>query len=103
MTKDQIIAMAREAGFRSGNISMSDGDSLPFVAPVSATSCIVELERFAQLVAAHEREQCAIEASSWKRSKLLLHAGELTAQERRSCEAVSTGIAAAIRARRGTP
>lgn len=59
MNKEELIAVAREAGFRAGTISMSDGESLPFVAPVSATSCIVELERFAALVAAHEREQCA--------------------------------------------
>lgn len=59
MNKEQLIAAAREAGFRTGTISMSDGESMPFVAPVSATSCIVELERFAALVAAHEREECA--------------------------------------------
>lgn len=63
MNRDQIIAWAREAGFRAGAIFMSNGDSLPFVAPASATSCIVELERFTQLVAAHaaaaEREACA--------------------------------------------
>lgn len=65
---------------------------------------IEELERSASLVAAQaaaeERELCAIEVSSWKRSKLLLHAGEMTAQERRTCEAVSSGIAAAIRGRK---
>lgn len=55
------------------------------------------LERFAQLVAEAERESAAIEASSWKRSKLLLNAGEMTAQERRTCEAVADGIANAIR------
>lgn len=63
MTRDDVIKMAREAGFRAGNITMSDGQGMPFVAPISATSCIVELERFAQLVtaqaAAEEREACA--------------------------------------------
>lgn len=41
MTTDEIIAMAREAGFRTGQINL------------------VELERFAALVAAREREACA--------------------------------------------
>lgn len=92
MTKDQIIAMAREAGMNlDASYSIYVGSE-------------INLERFASLVAAQaaaeEREECAIEASSWKRSKLLLHAGEMTAQERRSCEAVSSGIAAAIRGRK---
>lgn len=58
MTPDQelMIKLAREAGFRAGTITMSDGDSMPFVAPISATTCIVELQRFFHLVAAHQRE-----------------------------------------------
>ena len=43
MNKEDIIRMAREAGFREYLIQ----DSLS-----------VELERFAALVAAHEREEC---------------------------------------------
>jgi hypothetical protein len=44
MTRDDIIKMAREAGFN----------------PVSYTGANLELfERFAELVAAHEREACA--------------------------------------------
>jgi hypothetical protein len=47
MTRDDIIKMAREAGFN----------------PVSYTGANLELfERFAALVAAHEREACAMEA-----------------------------------------
>ena len=45
MNRDDIIRMAREAGFREYLIQ----DSLS-----------AELERFAALVAAHEREQCAL-------------------------------------------
>ena len=59
MTRDDVIQMAREAGFRTGNIVLSFGDPLPFVAPLSATNCIVELENFAALVASAEREACA--------------------------------------------
>lgn len=59
MNRETIIQMAREAGFRSGNITLSNGEHVPFVGPVSATDCIHELERFAALVAAAEREECA--------------------------------------------
>ncbi|MGC4396035.1 hypothetical protein [Hydrogenophaga sp. T2] len=40
--RDQIIAWAREAGFKPQSLYME-----------------AKLERFASLVAAHEREQCA--------------------------------------------
>ena len=60
MTPNEIIAMAREAGFRTGHIDLTIGDPVPFIAPASGTSCMVELERFAALVAAKEREACAV-------------------------------------------
>jgi hypothetical protein len=55
MNRDDIIRLAREAGF----LYVSDPED-----PVLITDdpdCIVtaELERFAALVAAHEREACA--------------------------------------------
>lgn len=59
MNQDEIIAMAREAGFRTGHINMSAGDPLPFIAPISATSCIVEVQRLIELAAAKERESIA--------------------------------------------
>ena len=55
MTTDEIIALAREAGFRTGQINLSNGPPVPFIAPASGTNCMVELERFAALVAAAER------------------------------------------------
>ena len=54
MTID-VIRLAREAGFRSGNIQLSVGDPIPFISPISATNCLVELERFTALV----MEECA--------------------------------------------
>ena len=48
MTQDEIIEMAREAGF------------------VNLDLCSSELERFAKLVAAKEREKCA-EIAKWHR------------------------------------
>ena len=59
MTKDDIIRMAREAGFRAGHIEPYSGGPLPFIAPTSATDCMPELERFAALVAAAERNRIA--------------------------------------------
>lgn len=63
MTPKEIIAVAREAGFRTGQIDLTIGEPIPFIAPVSGTSCIGELQRFAALVAdkaaAKEREACA--------------------------------------------
>lgn len=57
--RDTIIRLAREAGFRTGSYTLSNGDSCVFAASVSATDCIPELERFAALVADAERETCA--------------------------------------------
>lgn len=67
MTTDEIIAMAREAGFRTGQINLSNGPPVPFIAPASGTNCMVELERFAALVAAAEREACAQVAMEFRR------------------------------------
>ena len=59
MTRDDIIRMAREAGFRAGHIDLYNSDPMPFIAPCSATDCMPEIERFAALVAQAEREACA--------------------------------------------
>ena len=63
MTQEEIIAMAREAGFRTGHIDLTVGEPVPFIAPASGTSCIVEVQRLVALVAekaaAKEREACA--------------------------------------------
>ena len=57
MTQEEIIAMAREAGFRTGHIDLTVGEPVPFIAPASGTSCIVEVQRLVALVAAKERER----------------------------------------------
>lgn len=67
MSHDEIMAMAREAGFRTGQINLSNGPPVPFIAPASGTNCMVELERFAALVAAAEREACAQVAMEFRR------------------------------------
>ena len=63
MNKDDI-RMAREAGFRAGHIELYNSDPMPFVAPCSATDCMPELVRFAAIVAATQREECAA-LESW--------------------------------------
>jgi hypothetical protein len=51
MTRDDIIRMAQEAGFTADSVEVwiHDYDGI----------CTSELERFAKLVAAAERERCA--------------------------------------------
>ena len=53
MTKDEIIKLAREAGFERVVAIHPDGSKTVTVAPV------LELEAFAALVAVAEREECA--------------------------------------------
>jgi len=53
MTRDDIIRMAREAGC----IEEFAGEAI---------MTVETLERFAALVAAHEREECAKEADHWQ-------------------------------------
>ena len=60
MSQAEIIAMAREAGFRTGHIDLTTGEPIPFIAPASGTSCMWEVLRFAALVAARERDACAL-------------------------------------------
>ena len=56
MNKDDIIRMAREAGLGA---SLTHGVSEPVVW-IEFTDWHDEVERFAALVAAHEREACAL-------------------------------------------
>jgi hypothetical protein len=55
MNRDDVIRMAREAGFE-----VMDEDAHHY-AHITDTLCNIDtaVERFAALVAAHEREQCA--------------------------------------------
>ena len=93
MTTDEIIAMAREAGFRTGQINLSNGPPVPFIAPASGTNCMCELERFAALVAAKEREACAaLIESTTERSRWIR--GGINGTPIEPCQ-----YAAAIRAR----
>ena len=95
MTRDEIVKLTQESGFRAGHITLTSGDPIAFIAPLSATSCIVELERFAALVAAAEREACAKvceeRAEAWQAAHL---AGQRAMQERAAelCEQFSLAV-----------
>jgi hypothetical protein len=52
MTRDDIIRMAREAGMLAVSFNRTSGDT-------EFSAYTLELERFAALVAAAEREACA--------------------------------------------
>ena len=47
MKREDVIRLAREAGFGSGTW---DPTGMPFVRPHGSATCLVELERFAALV-----------------------------------------------------
>ena len=84
MERDEIIRMAREAGFRSGHITLHSCEPLPFVAPISATDCLVELQRFAALVEAAATEKANERANaSWASM-----CEKMVAAEREACAKV---------------
>jgi len=91
MTRDEIVKLAQESGFRAGHITLTSGDPIAFIAPLSATSCIVELERFA----AAEREACAKacdeRAEAWRAAHI---AGQRAMQDRAAelCEQFSLAV-----------
>ena len=97
MTQDEIIRMARDAGFDTKVFNSVDGDEV-IVRHGNATSICIsdELKRFAALVAAHaavdEREACAKVADGE-----LMNTNMLTSYPPKSSAAWN--IAAAIRAR----
>ena len=82
MTKDDIIRMAREAGFRAGRIELYNSDPMPFVAPCSATDCMPELVRFAAIVAAAREDR-----AKWY-FKQVEPSGTVVAREPRGAEFV---------------
>lgn len=60
MTPEQIQHWAREAGFRTGHITIKDGSTYPFIQAVSATDCEIELQTFANLVRNATLEEAAV-------------------------------------------
>lgn len=56
-----VIEAAKAAGFRTGQIHLTEGDPIPFAAAISATGCLHELERFAQIIRNQALEDAAAE------------------------------------------
>lgn len=70
MTQDEIIAMARKAGMNANVGHEVNGAHLPAIAAIRSSVPVEWLQRFAALVAAAEREACAlaceaIETRTW--------------------------------------
>ena len=61
MDKDAVIRLAREVGLWE----MLEGYSSEYGSLDAEEDCLPDLERFAALVAAHEREACAQIAKQW--------------------------------------
>ncbi len=74
MTREDIIRMAREAGFEIGSVTNS------IYAP---TSCETELERFAALVAAAERNR------TWTQEHWTEYERSIAATEREACALIA--------------
>ncbi len=66
MTQDEIIEMARQVGFQTGIVSYMSGlGGYPFVKAIGTGEVLPNLEAFAKLVAAKEREACAKLCDGW--------------------------------------
>jgi len=102
MTQDDVIEMARQAGFLYGKMGPLD---MPFVTAIGHTFT-VELEAFAKLVA----EKATEEANARANASWTLMCEKMVAFEReacakvcdeymRDCEGRSFGVGNAIRAR----
>lgn len=59
MTRDEILSLARQAGFQTGVTYLADGTKAGDFAESVGANCLHSLEQFAALVAAAEREECA--------------------------------------------
>ena len=55
MTRDEVLALAREVGLWE----MLEGYSSEYGSLDAEEDCLPNLQRFAALVSAHEREECA--------------------------------------------
>jgi hypothetical protein len=94
MTQDEIIEVAKQAGFQTGFINYMSGlGGYPFVKVIGTGEVLPNLERFAKLVAVKEREACA-EIAEKQRYAMFI---SLTSHPAQNGTAV--GIANAIRAR----
>ena len=91
MKQDDVLRLAREAGFATGTIDLADrSGSYPLVMHYG-NGCAVELERFAELVAAEEREACAKLCESEWSTEDERKAGQIFAREIRALNKTGKG------------
>lgn len=90
MNQDDVLRLAREAGFMTGTFDMYCGLEPRRFAQSVGTDCLPELQRFAELVAA-DRDQLLV---ACRRAVLALaHAAEKDANYRADYDALSAAIA----------
>jgi hypothetical protein len=87
MSRDEIIAMARDAGF-TANIGYTDRDGThhPAINALGASVPVEWLERFAALVEAKEREACAQVCEENQEESLDIARGALVTEQGASHE-----------------
>jgi hypothetical protein len=74
MTQDEVIEMAKQVGFQTGIVSYMSGlGGYPFVKAIGTGEVLPNLERFAKLVAAKEREACAHKVEEFARKWWKIH------------------------------
>ena len=59
LSTDELERLARKARFRVGRINYADGSGSYQYIDAIGSGCAIELRKFAELVAANEREACA--------------------------------------------
>jgi len=59
MTPEEILKIAREAGFQTGTINYQDGSEKNFIRPLEKENIMGDLLKFAAAMVLIEREECA--------------------------------------------
>lgn len=60
MTPEEILNLAREAGFQTGFIDWQNGEGgMPFIRPLAKENIMGDLLKFAAAMVLIEREECA--------------------------------------------
>lgn len=97
MNRDDILRMAREAGFITGTRDYADGDgAMPFVQSVATGTFLPELERFYSL--AVERERAARQSAQAENEELKARLARAGVEQRRAVWKERKACAAIVRA-----
>lgn len=66
MKKDELLEIAREAGFLTGEMTGGDGYKFPLIQPVQGNNCVVEVDQLIEIVRNAERRKHQADIESWK-------------------------------------